>query len=112
MNDYLLAASDDCYDIIVLNETWLDSRTLSHQVFGPEFEVFRCDRGPANSRKLSGGGVLVAVNRRLKAREIVDGLWKSIEQVWVCIELANRKVFLCAIYIPPDRVRDDTLLEV
>ena len=112
VNAYLLAASDDCYDVVVLTETWLDSRTLSHQVFGPEFEVFLCDRGPVNSRKLSGGGVLVAVTRRLKTKEVKKDLWDSIEQVWVCIELANRKVYLCGIHVSPDRVRDDTLLGV
>ncbi|XP_055543339.1 uncharacterized protein LOC129728890 [Wyeomyia smithii] len=112
VNAYLLAASDDCYDVVVLTETWLDSRTLSHQVFGPEFEVFLCDRGPVNSRKLSGGGVLVAVTRRFKTKEVKKDLWDSIEQVWVCTELANRKDYLCGIYVPPDRVRDDTLVGV
>lgn len=109
--DYLLATSDDCYDVIVLNETWLDSRTLSSQVFGPGYEVFRCDRGPRNSRKSIGGGVLVAVNKKRKSRIIENDLWDSVEQVWVCIELIDRKVFLCGVYVPPDRTRDDDLIE-
>ncbi|XP_065090167.1 uncharacterized protein LOC135711306 [Ochlerotatus camptorhynchus] len=58
--DYHLAVSDRCYDVIVFVETWLDSRTLSIQVFESEYEVFRCDRNPKNSRKSTGGGVLVA----------------------------------------------------
>ncbi|XP_053698487.1 uncharacterized protein LOC128745436 [Sabethes cyaneus] len=112
VNDYFLAASEECYDIIVLTETWLGPRTHSCQVFGPEFEVFRCDRGPGNSRKSAGGGVLVAVNKKLESKAIENDQWSSIEQVWVCIELANSKLFVCGIYIPPDRVRDDALIDV
>ncbi|XP_062541323.1 uncharacterized protein LOC134209350 [Armigeres subalbatus] len=111
VEQYLLATSDDCYDVIVLAETWLDSRTLSSQVFGPEYEVFRCDRGPMNSRKSTGGGVLIAVNKKRKARVIYNDLWGCVEQVWVRLQLSHRSVFLCALYIPPDRVRDDTLIE-
>ncbi|XP_053691160.1 uncharacterized protein LOC128739688 [Sabethes cyaneus] len=81
-------------------------------VFSPEYEVFRCDRGPRNSRKLMGGGVLVAVNQRLKAKLIENDQWSSIEQVWVCIEFTNCRLFLCEIYIPPDRVRDEGLIDV
>ncbi|XP_062557283.1 uncharacterized protein LOC134222155 [Armigeres subalbatus] len=111
VEQYLLATSDDCYDVIVLAETWLDSRTLSSQVFGPEYEVFRCDRGPMNSRKSTGGGVLIAVIKKRKARVIYNDLWGCVEQVWVRLQLSHRSVFLCALYIPPDCVRDDSLVE-
>lgn len=110
-HDYLLATSNECYDVIVLTETWLDSRTISSQVFNSEYDVFRCDRGPRNSRKSTGGGVLVAVNKKRKSKVIENDQWSSIEQVWVCIEFTNRKVFLCGIYVPPDRTRDDDLIE-
>lgn len=111
VEEYRLAVSDRCYDIIVLCETWLDYRTLSSQVFGPDYEVFRCDRNPNNSRKSTGGGVLVAVRGGLEAKAIENDSWNYVEQVWTAINLGDRTLFLCALYIPPDRVRDNELID-
>ncbi|XP_055620845.1 uncharacterized protein LOC129765043 isoform X2 [Toxorhynchites rutilus septentrionalis] len=82
ISDYLLACSDyfDIYDIIALTETWLDNRTLSNQVCGQNYEVFRTDRNQFNSNKSSGGGVLIAVHPRLKAQLIVENAWSCVEQ--------------------------------
>lgn len=111
VEDYRLAVSDGCYDIIVLIETWLDSRTLSSQVFGSDYEVFRCDRNSNNSSKSSGGGVLVAVRSGLKAKAILNDSWTCLEQVWISVKMIDRTLFLCSLYIPPDRVRDTELIE-
>ncbi|XP_058817418.1 uncharacterized protein LOC131680727 [Topomyia yanbarensis] len=111
MDDYMLAVADHCYDIITLTGTWLDCRAFSSQIFGPEYEVFRCDRNPCNSKKLSGGGVAIAVHKQLKARVVEDDAWKCIEQIWVAIELGDRTLFLCAVYFPPDRIRDSMLID-
>ncbi|XP_055522860.1 uncharacterized protein LOC129717040 [Wyeomyia smithii] len=110
VDDFRVAVSDLCYDIIVLTETWLDSRTLSRQVFGNDYEVFRCDRSSDNSRKSTGGGVLVAVNSKFEAKILVDAASLSLEQVWTAIKLGDRKLFLCALYIPPDRVHERELI--
>lgn len=106
VEDYRISVSDRCYNIIALTETWLDSRTISNQVFGSEYEVFRCDRNPRNSRKSTGGGVLLAVGSELKARAIENDLWNSVEQVWAAVDLADRTLFVCVVYIPPNRARD------
>ncbi|XP_053698992.1 uncharacterized protein LOC128745962 [Sabethes cyaneus] len=111
VHDYLLACVDSPYDIIVLTETWLDERTSSTQIFGPNYEVFRCDRSAHNSRKSTGGGVLVAVHRQLKASVLEHNDWLPVEQVWVSINLSDRSLYLCAVYFPPDRVRDAVLLK-
>ncbi|XP_055615151.1 uncharacterized protein LOC129761454 [Toxorhynchites rutilus septentrionalis] len=111
LNEYRLACSDGCYDIIALTETWLDDRTFSNQVCGDNYEVFRTDRDEFNNTKSSGGGVLVAVHRRLKAQLIKESGWSCVEQVWVSIKLEGRKMYLCTIYIPPDRTRDVTLID-
>ncbi|XP_062716091.1 uncharacterized protein LOC134291840 isoform X3 [Aedes albopictus] len=108
---YYLATSDGCYDVVVLTETWLDPRTTSSSVFGPDYEVFRCDRSPRNSRKLTGGGVLIAVKKTRRVTNIQNDLWGSVEQVWVRIQLSNRSIFLCGIYFPPDRIRDESLID-
>lgn len=63
INDYLLASTDNCYDIIALTETWLNERTSSSQVFDSNYAVFRCDRCSSNSRKSAGGGVILAVRQ-------------------------------------------------
>ncbi|XP_053686917.1 uncharacterized protein LOC128736459 [Sabethes cyaneus] len=111
IDDYFLAISEGFYDVIALTETWLDDRTLQSQLLGHEYEGFRCDRGPHNSSKKTGGGVLVAVRRSLKASRVNDVAWNNIEQVWVSIKLKDRNLYLCTIYIPPDRTRDKTLIE-
>ena len=68
VNDYYLASSDDTHDIIALGESWLTDRTVSTQVFGHTYEVFRCDRSTKNSKKARGGGVVVAVRGDLKPK--------------------------------------------
>ncbi|XP_058840551.1 uncharacterized protein LOC131696040 [Topomyia yanbarensis] len=90
VEQYRLAVSDKSFDIIVFVETWLNDDTLSSQVFGTEYEVFRCDRSPSNSRKSTGGGVLVAVKTSLKARIVENTSWDCLEQVWTIIELGDR----------------------
>ncbi|XP_055536990.1 uncharacterized protein LOC129725335 [Wyeomyia smithii] len=112
IEDYLLAFSEGCYELIALTETWLDDRTQSSHLFGSEYEGFRCDRGPINSPKRTGGGVLIAVHRRLKANVIHENSWNILEQVWVSVQLSGRKLFICAVYFPPDRTRDKQLIDL
>ncbi|XP_058445970.1 uncharacterized protein LOC131427072 [Malaya genurostris] len=111
ITDYLLACSDDCFDIIALSETWLSDCTLSVQGFGSNYEVFRTDRSPLNNSKTIGGGVLIAVHRRLKAQLIETASGKCVEQVWVRLKLVNFSLYLCVIYLPPDRCRDLPLID-
>ncbi|XP_058838876.1 uncharacterized protein LOC131694284 [Topomyia yanbarensis] len=111
IEDYLVASSDECFDIIALTETWLGDSTLSVQAFGANYDVFRTDRSSRNSLKATGGGVLVAIHRRLKAQLIDDTLGVCVEQVWVRIKLAGYALFLCVVYLPPDRTRDSTLID-
>ncbi|XP_055522759.1 uncharacterized protein LOC129716939 [Wyeomyia smithii] len=110
IEEYFLACSDESYDVIVFTETWLNDRTLSSQIFGDNYDVFRTDRCPLNSTKSIGGGVLIAVNHRFKAVLIENKSWASIEQVWIRLKLSGYSLFLCSIYIPPDRTRDATLI--
>ncbi|XP_062538218.1 uncharacterized protein LOC134206505 [Armigeres subalbatus] len=95
VEDYRLAVMDHCYDIIVLTETWLDSHN---------FELYFWNW-------VRGGGIIIAVSSRLKASVIEDDLFNTVEQVWVSIQLGGRKLFVCAVYIPPDRTRDLELID-
>ncbi|XP_055584999.1 uncharacterized protein LOC129761015 [Uranotaenia lowii] len=109
--DYLLASSCSCYDVVAFTETWLNDRTISSQIFGPDYVVFRCDRSPRNSKKNTGGGVLIAVKSNFHALLIDDDSWHDLELVWTRIDLGNRKLYVCVLYLPPDRTRDVALAE-
>ncbi|XP_055589490.1 uncharacterized protein LOC129741736 [Uranotaenia lowii] len=53
-----VATSELGYEIYSFTETWLDSSVPSSQLFGSDYNVFRCDRSSVNSRRSRGGGVL------------------------------------------------------
>ncbi|XP_058448683.1 uncharacterized protein LOC131428655 [Malaya genurostris] len=110
IDDYRLACADDCYDIIALSETWLNENTISVLGYGSNYEIFRTDRSSHNSSKSIGGGVLIAVHRRLKAQLVESTPGRCVEQVWVRVQLADFSLFICVIYIPPDRCRDVSLI--
>ncbi|XP_055604318.1 uncharacterized protein LOC129752570 [Uranotaenia lowii] len=109
--DYLLATSCSCYDVIAFTETWLNDRTLSSQIIGPDYAVFRCDRSPRNSKKSTGGGVLLAVKSTFPAKPIEDDSLANLELVWIRIDFGDRKHYLCVVYVPPDRSGDLALAE-
>ncbi|XP_058444278.1 uncharacterized protein LOC131425957 [Malaya genurostris] len=112
LENYRLACSDDCFDIIALTETWLTENTLSIQAFDSNYEVFRTDRSSRNSNKIIGGGVLVAIRRRLKAQLLQNASENNVEQVCVKISLNDSSsLFLCVVYLPPDRIRDLSLID-
>ncbi|XP_055604713.1 uncharacterized protein LOC129752946 [Uranotaenia lowii] len=109
--DYLLATSCSCYEFIAFTETWLNDRTLSSQIIGPGYVVFRCDRSPLNSKNSTGGGVLLAVKSRFTAQLIEDSSWNDLELLWARIDLGDRKLYLCVVYVPPDRSTDLVVAE-
>ncbi|XP_062565825.1 uncharacterized protein LOC134228068 [Armigeres subalbatus] len=51
---YKLAVSVGCYDIYAFSETWLNEKTTSNLLFDTSYSVYRQDRSPSNSRKLTG----------------------------------------------------------
>lgn len=54
--------------------------------------------------------MLVAFRRGLNARVIESDLWANVEQIRMAIQLADRTIYLCAVYFPPNRVRDADLI--
>lgn len=93
------------YDIIVLTETWLNEDVLSTELFDSRYAVFRRDRCSTGFHsKKEGGGVLIAVSKRLSAKRMTD--WESMcEDIWVVVHNplsgAHRKLAISAIYLPP-----------
>ncbi|XP_055622344.1 uncharacterized protein LOC129765922 [Toxorhynchites rutilus septentrionalis] len=108
---YATACSDGCYDIYAFTETWLNDNTISSQIFDSNYAVFRQDRSPSNSNKRSGGGVLLAIRSRYKSLLLSPPVSLTVEQLWVSIEAGDSTLFICVVYIPPDRVKDNILIE-
>ncbi|XP_062701125.1 uncharacterized protein LOC134285094 [Aedes albopictus] len=108
--EYQLALSDGCYDAYAFTETWLKDCTTSKQLFDDSFSVYRQDRSSINSNKSTGGGVLLAVRSRFKSR-LVNPPNSSIEQLWVAISTEDATIYVCVIYIPPDRINDSSVIE-
>ncbi|XP_055542939.1 uncharacterized protein LOC129728519 [Wyeomyia smithii] len=109
--DYQLACSDACYDIYAFTETWLNNNTLSHQLFNETYSVYRHDRSVLNSNKSTGGGVLIAVCSSFKSRLLKPPEDLTAEHLWVAISTLTGTLFICVMYVPPDRVNDCSLIE-
>ncbi|XP_062715023.1 uncharacterized protein LOC115256208 [Aedes albopictus] len=109
--EYQLALSDGCYDAYAFTETWLNECTSSSQLFDDSFSVYRQDRSLLNSNKIAGGGVLLAVRSRFKSRLVSPPNSSSVEQLWVAISTEGATIFVCVVYIPPDRINDAGVIE-
>ncbi|XP_062713636.1 uncharacterized protein LOC134290499 [Aedes albopictus] len=100
--DELFLAVNECeYEIIVLVETNFDETVTSAQLFGENYVVYRNDRDTTNSNKKSGGGVLVAVHRKLLSSPVIC-IAEDLELVLARIRAADSSWFVCAGYIPPE----------
>ncbi|XP_062708085.1 uncharacterized protein LOC134288167 [Aedes albopictus] len=109
--EYQSAISDGCYDVYALCETWLNENTSTSQLFDDSYSVYRQDRSPSNSNKSSGGGVLLAVRSCFKSRVLNPPGGPMVEQLWIAITTADATLYLCLVYIPPDRVNDGDMIE-
>ncbi|XP_055622497.1 uncharacterized protein LOC129766068 [Toxorhynchites rutilus septentrionalis] len=110
--EYQSAFCDGCYDIYALSETWLKDNTLTMQLFNDKYSVYRQDRSTSNSTKSTGGGVLIAVRSSFKSRQLIPSVSSSkVEQLWITILTTDAILYLCVVYIPPDRVNDADLIE-
>ncbi|XP_062701341.1 uncharacterized protein LOC134285167 [Aedes albopictus] len=112
IDDLFLASSDCGMDIIFLTETGLDSSIDSLQLFGGDYNVFRCDRNALNSNKASFGGVLIAVAKRFPSSVVNVEHGDQLEQVCVSATIKGSRLYLASLYLPPDRSRDSRTMEL
>ena len=103
--------SDGSQDVSVVNSSYLDITTISSQIFGSSYAVYRQDRNELTSNKRSGGGVLLACRSKFKSRHVILSNCANVEQLWIALSFSNYTLYICAIYIPPDRVNDDDLID-
>ena len=107
LNDLRLTVSNSDFDVWVLTETWLDDSIPSSLITDDSYQIFRCDRNPANSSHSRGGGVLIACSANLSC-SVLTHTNASLESLWVCIRLSHRSLYVGVIYIPPDRSSSST----
>jgi hypothetical protein len=93
------------YDLIALTETWLEPGIDNCELFDSRYEVYRKDRDQVGTGMRRGGGVLLAVHKRLSAVRLdqliladdVDSLWVRLSPQMP----ARSSVFINLLYIPP-----------
>ena len=91
-------------DVILCQETKLDSSVANAELFPSAYTVFRKDR------TLSGGGVCVAVKSHLQAIQCHD-LENELEALWIQLQTSDHQpLYLCSFYRPPDKGTEYTSL--
>jgi hypothetical protein len=69
------------YNILCLNETWLNDSCFDHNLFHESYMVFRSDWVSANKKR--GGGVLTALSSRIRSFKRRYDLEFYDECVWI-----------------------------
>ncbi|CAG9781741.1 unnamed protein product [Diatraea saccharalis] len=85
-------------------ETWLNNNVFDSELFDDRYVVYRRDRNKTNSNKGEGGGVLLAVSKKINSNRHVQ--WESsCEDLWVTIDfpvnVSVNTVTFCIVYLPP-----------
>ena len=80
-------------DVVLCQETKIDSSILSAELFPESFIVFRKDRN------VNGGGVCIAVRRELQAVQCPDLNVEGLEAVWIQLFASNHQpLYICSLY--------------
>ena len=91
-------------DIVLCQETKIDSSVSNNELFPSSFTIFRKDR------TLHGGGVCIAVKNHLQAVQCHE-LDCELEAIWIQLQTSDHQlIYLCSIYHPPDKDVDYTEL--
>lgn len=102
IKDFSLSIISADYDVVALTEAWLKSSTLSTELFGNNYFVYRCDRFSSNSEKSAGGGVLVAVKSNFQSEHLFSDSFANLEIVVIRMVSVNVNIYICCLYIPPN----------
>lgn len=92
------------YDVFIIAETWLNENFLVGEFFNNNlYNVYRKDRSVDETGHLLGGGVLIAVNKKLKSFLcpwiVIENL---LDQIFVNIQFNDYSICLGLSYIPPN----------
>lgn len=89
------------FPIYAFTETALNETIPSHEIFPPNYCVYRCDRTKNTSEKQSKGGTLIAVHNRFLSELISTGESEGCEHLWVKISNGTQNIIIGSLYIPP-----------
>jgi len=90
-------------DVIVLTETNLCCDINDSELGLANFDIYRRDRYNYFS-PLSGGGVLIAVSKKLKSSLLLKD--SECEQIFLKVISQNKSLILGVVYIPPSSEND------
>lgn len=93
------------FNVFAFTETNLTKSFLSSELGLVKYSIYRCDRNLANTKKKSGGGVLLAVSDRFSSSPLSQSS-QGFEQLFVRISISShggsRGHFIIGlVYIPP-----------
>lgn len=92
------------YDVIALTETWLNASIENREFIDNRYTVYRRDRQCYSESKKDGGGVLLAVSKKISSYRFLN-YESEVEDLWVTIELkingTIRIISICVVYLPP-----------
>lgn len=101
IKEYHLSILNEDYDILAFTESNLSDSIPSSQIFPHNYVVYRCDRNLNNSKKKSGGGVVLAVNRKLNSKIVQLHGYNNLEQICIEVQFESSALYVCCIYLPP-----------
>lgn len=84
---------DNSYDVVGVSQTWLSRDVLSGNIFITGYNIVRCDR------PTRGGGVALYIRDTIKYKCLHTS--RSIEQLWICVDVHNKKYTIGVIYRSP-----------
>lgn len=104
----------NCYDLIVLTETWLVPEIADGEFIDQRYVVFRCDRDRIVTGKKDGGGALIAVLRKLRPTNLPLPCGYALNKIeHVLVELSSadhgKRHIVSAAYIPPETSSNEYL---
>ena len=83
-------------DIVLGNESHIDSTFLSSEILPASYKLIRRDRS------LGGGGVFIGFRNDIIISELLD-LSSEAEMLWARLQILNSKpMYLCSFYRPPN----------
>lgn len=88
------------FDLVLITESWLNDGVFDHELIESGYTIFRNDRCAKNSNKKDGGGVFVIVRDHFGARHVPE-FEGDTEDVWVVMNVNNKTVYVCCVYLPP-----------
>ena len=100
-DEFKILMNDNPFDVICLNETWLNSSWTDSELELNGYNFIRHDRNDSQR----GGGTAIYYSSKLLARQRTDLIHPDIKATWLEILLPNRKkLLICSIYRPPNMI--------